>query len=178
MRGKGVILKPAEGKTFTTLAAFTGTGGLVVDGAGTVAFGMDTAKFTGTLDVRQGAADFSGNGKAAGFASVKGAGTVRGATIGNVKLFAGEADTGVLTFADCSFDGRVTVDLGYTAESPLEDPLPENLVVARCSGTTAPDVQNWRLTGTGREGLKGVFAISNGNVFVSVRPKGFSVILR
>ena len=178
MRGKGVILKPAEGKIFTTLAPFTGKGGLIVDGMGTVAFGIDTAKFTGTLDVRQGTADFSANSTVVGFASVMGDGIVRGAAIGNVKLFAGKPDLGVLTFDDCSFGGRVTVDLGYTAEAPLDDPLPENLLVAKCSGTTMPDVQNWRLTGTGHDGLKGVFSISDGKVFVSVRPKGFSVILR
>ena len=65
MRGAGAVLKPASGATYTINAKLEGTGGLVVDGVGTVAFGANSAQFTGALDVRQGIADFSANGGAA-----------------------------------------------------------------------------------------------------------------
>lgn len=180
MRGKGVILKPSAGRTFTTLAPFGGVGGLVVDGEGTVAFGANTANFSGTLDVRQGTADFSANGANAALTAVKGAGTVSGATFGSVALPitllpAGSASN-VVTFAGCTFAGTVRVDLGRTAENPLAKPYPQGVVVARYTGA-APDVSGWRLVGTGVKGLRGKFTAANGEVRMGVESSGVMLIM-
>lgn len=181
MRGKGVILKPALGHTFTTLAPFRGTGGLIVDGEGTVAFGADTAQFTGTLDVRQGAADFSSNGGAAAFKSAKGAGTVSGATMGSltlpIELLPNGTSSNSLMFANCTFGGGVKVDLGRTAETALARPYPENVLVARYTGT-APAVGSWRLVGTGVKGVRGKFTAANGEVRMNVESAGVVLIIK
>lgn len=181
MRGKGVILKPAAGATFTTLAPFGGTGGLVVDGPGTVAFGAGTADFAGTLDVRQGTVDFSANGEAAAFTAVKGSGTVSGATMGAVSfpitLLADGTSSNAVTFADCTFGGTLKVDLGRTEVNPLVEPYPENVLVARYTGTTPP-VGKMRLVGTGCKNLRGEFVAAGGEVRMNVVPTGMMVIVR
>lgn len=180
MRGKGVIMKPSAGHTFTTLAPFTGTGGLVVDGEGTVAFGENTAQFTGTLDVRQGTADFSSNGGAAAFKSAKGAGTVSGASTGAltlpIELLPDGTSSNSLMFANCTFGGGVKVDLGRTAETALAMPYPKNVLVARYAGA-APDVSSWRLVGTGVKGVRGKFTAANGEVRMDVEPAGSLLIV-
>ena len=167
MRGAGAVLKPASGATYTINAKLEGTGGLVVDGEGTVTFGSGSAKFTGALDVRQGVADFSSNGGAASFTAVKGAGTVSAATMGAVALpltlLADGTASNVVTFASCTFGGPVKVDLGFTEENPIAEPYPQGLVVARYTGT-APDVGRLRLVGTGKKNLRGVFSAANGEI--------------
>ncbi len=181
MRGAGAVLKPANGATYTINARLEGTGGLVVDGEGTVAFGENAAQFTGALDVRQGTADFSSNGGTAAFTAVKGAGTVSGATMGDVTLPVTFLPDGtvsnVLTFADCTCSGHITVDLGHTAENPLAMPYPQHLLVARYTGT-APDVLRWRMKGSGVSELRGKCVAENGEIRMRVYQAGFLVNFR
>ena len=180
MRGAGAVLKPASGATYTINAKLEGAGGLVVDGAGTVAFGANSAQFTGTLDVRQGVADFSANGGEASFTAVKGPGTVSGATMGAVSLpltlLADGTPSNVVTFSDCTFNGVARVDLGRTEADPMVEPYPENLLVARYSGTSP--VGKMRLVGTGCKNLRGEFTAANGEVRMTVKPIGFRFIVR
>ena len=182
LRGAGAVLKPASGATYTINAKMEGTGGLVVDGEGTVAFGANTAQFTGALDVRQGTADFSANGGAAAFTAAKGAGTVSGATMGAVTLpvtLLGDGTvSNVLTFADCTLGGRVTVDFGRTAQTAFTAPYPRNLLVARYSGATAPAAVGWRMASSGVDGYRGKFTFADGEVRMSVLPAGFAINFR
>ena len=182
MRGVGAVLKPASGATYTINAPLEGEGGLVVDGEGVVAFGANAAQFTGALDVRQGVADFSANGDAAAFTAAKGAGTVRGATMGAVTLPVTLLSEGtvsnVLTFADCALGGRVTVDFGRTAETAFTAPYPRDLLVARYSGTTAPAAAGWRMAGSGLDGYRGKFTFADGEVRMSVLSAGFAIDFR
>ena len=182
MRGAGAVLKPASGATYTISAPLEGEGGLVVDGEGTVAFGANTAQFTGALDVRQGTADFSANGGAAAFTAAKGAGTVRGATMGAVTLpvmLLGDGTvSNVLTLADCTLGGRVTVDFGRTSETAFTTPYPRDLLVARYSGTTAPAAVGWRMAGSGLDGYRGKFTFADGEVRMTVLPAGFAIDFR
>ena len=182
MRGAGAVLKPASGATYTINAKMEGTGGLVVDGEGTVAFGANAAQFTGTLDVRQGTADFSANGGAAAFTAAKGAGTVSGAAMDAVTLPVTLLDDGtvsnVLTLADCTLGGRVTVDFGRTAQTAFTAPYPRNLLVARYSGATAPAAVGWRMAGSGFDGYRGKFTFADGEVRMTVLPAGFAINFR
>ena len=87
-RGRGLILKPAAGTTFTTEMPITGDGPVVVDGPGTVKFNAGTFK-AGCAEVRQGTFDAAGE-------AVK------------VRLVPGET---VPTLKDCN-KSMVLVDMG------------------------------------------------------------------
>ena len=180
MRGVGAVLKPASGATYTINATMEGSGGFVVDSPGTVAFGANSAQFTGTLDVRQGTVDFAANGVAASFTAAKGAGTVSGASMGSltlpIELLPNGTSSNSLMFANCTFGGGVKVDLGRTAETALARPYPENVLVARYTGT-APAVGSWRLVGTGVKGVRGKFTAANGEVRMNVKSAGVVLIM-
>ena len=142
MRGTGLVLTPAEGKTFTTLTPFSGAGGLVVDGPGTVAFGAaGTYAFSGVCRVRQGAVDLTDAGTVAR-ATFAGTGTVKGARVTRATVAAALADDWTTeelpVFTDCSI-GTLVIDAGRTAENPLvlpDDPRP--IQVATWTGASKP----------------------------------------
>ena len=180
MEGKGVVLKPASGTTFTTELPFQGEGGMVVDGPGTVAFAADTVKFSGVAEVKQGTLDLSAAGTVSGI-GVKGPGTVRGATLVNPTISLEVDDewgvAGVPVFDGCAISGRVRVDCGRTEENPLAMPGDTPVVVARFSGS-APDVSGWRLLGSGVPGVHGVFSVQSDTVVMTVSKPGFTLIVR
>ena len=180
MEGKGVVLKPASGTTFTTAIPFQGEGGMVVDGPGTVAFAADTVKFSGVAEVKQGTLDLSAAGTVSGI-GVKGPGTVRGATLVNPTISLEVDDewgvAGVPVFDGCAISGRVRVDCGRTEENPLAVPCGTPVVVARFSGS-APDVSGWRLLGSGVPGAHGVFSVQGDTVVMTVSKPGFTLIVR
>ena len=168
MEGRGIVLKPAAGATFTTEVPFTGTGGMRHLGAGTVKFAADTYKFTGTCEVADGATvDLSDAGTVSG-AAFAGPGTITGGTFaGTTKIMlSGAADDWsgavVPTFDACTFGGRVVVDFGRTSEDPLADPgmSSESVVVAKFRNGT-PDVSGWRLlsSSTGLRSVCGTFSV-------------------
>jgi hypothetical protein len=185
MEGRGLILKPAAGAVFETEVPFTGPGGFVNAGAGTVRFGAGTFAFDGVCETAAGATtDLSAAGLLSG-KSFSGAGTVKGASLSGtvISLSAGDdwSVAEVPLFDGCTFGGTVWIDLGRTAENPLSEEKPESLTVARFKGA-APDVSGWRLTGssTGLSSLKGVFTAdaATGEVRMSVQRCGFSLIVR
>lgn len=160
MEGRGIVLKPTAGATFTTEVPFTGAGGMCNAGAGTVKFASGTYKFTGPCEVASGAkVDLSDAGVVSG-AAFKGAGTVFGGNFSGVTkiMLPNVADDWtapeVTTFENCAFSGRVLVDFGRSAVDPLDEkPFgKDSLVVAKFSGD-APDVSGWKLK-TGSTGLK------------------------
>ena len=180
MEGKGVVLKPASGTTFTTQLPFQGDGGMVVDGEGTVAFAADTVKFAGVAEVKQGTLDLSAAGTLDGFA-VKGPGVVHGATLVNPTIALdvdGEWNvSGVPVFDGCTLSGAVKVDCGHDAATALPASCDTPVVVARFTGA-APDVSSWRVKGVGTSGARGAFAVQGDAVVMTVFRSGFNLIFR
>ena len=172
VRGVGVVLKPAADNEYVFLSKFEGSGGLVVDGAGTVKLGAGAYAFTGTSDVRQGVLDLTEAGTVAD-TSFAGAGTVRGGSFGAISIKASED---VLTFAGCTFGGTVKVDLGCTEEHPATETDVERVIANVDGGLSAGSV---KLVGTGAKGLRGTFAVKDGKlVLTSIYHTGAMVIVR
>ena len=182
MEGDGVILAPADDTTFTARQAFTGTGGMVKRGAGTVAFDAGAYAFSGVCAVEEGTVDLSSAGRLAG-ASFAGAGTVSGASLESPRIVLESDDDwsgfDVPTFENCTVSGRACFDFGRTAESPLSAKRPAApMVVARFTGS-APDVSSWRISGTGLGRMRGRFQVDgSGQVLLSVEESGFSLVVR
>ena len=189
MRGAGVVLKPANGATYTINAKLEGTGGLVIAGEGTVALANGTYAFTGTSDVRAGTLDLTSAGALTNprFAATTGAGVISGGTLNRPTLAIALSDAwgntnGIPTFANCSFVGRVTVDAGRTAVNPLvlpPDAARQPVAVARFSGTTSADVSSWRIVNTGDREVRGRFSLVDGTVYLTPAPPfGMTITLR
>ena len=179
MVGAGVRLCPASGTTFTSLFPFTGAGGIVVDGEGTVAFGAGTVQFAGVAEVKSGTLDLSAAGTVPSL-SVKGPGTLYGASVDSLTIAPDVDDEwGVMsvpTLEGCTL-GRVVVDCGHAGGTPLPVPLGEPVVVARFTGA-APGVSGWRLKGTGASRVRGVFSVSGDSVVMTVEPTGAILIVK
>lgn len=184
MRGRGVVLRPAAGKTFRTDAPFTGTGGVVNAGKGTVAFGPGACAFSGVLEVADadGAVDLSAAGSVTNL-SLAGPGAVVGGTLAGVRFartFADDWTTAdaVPVLRDCAVSGAVAVDAGRTAEDPLPVPRAAGVFAVARLDRTAVDLTRWRLTGTGDRMIGGAFSLVDGVVYVKPCLRGFSVIIR
>ena len=182
MRGRGVVLKPVADATLTVNASFTGDGGIVVDGPGTVAFGSGAYAFSGTADVRQGTLDLSSAGTLSD-KSFSGDGTIVGATLSSPSIAARLSDdlantNGVPVFRDCVLSGRVKV---LTGRADAIDPAVlgscEPTAVARLAGTTDVDLGKWRLEKTGLGMARGVFSREGDTVYVKVEPTGAIIII-
>ena len=162
--GEGLVLAPPESATWTLSPQVTGTGGIVKRGAGTVVLAQGEA-CTGTNRCESGVLAFAGT--AVTGCAVAGAGTFADATVHKAVLALSvngdlEADE-IPTFADCTL-GRMTVDLGRTAENPLPLVLSQPIVVAHYTGSTAPRAGDFRLKGTGRGDTMGTFEVSGGEI--------------
>jgi hypothetical protein len=186
MEGRGIVLKPAAGATFTTEVPFTGAGGMCNMGAGTVKFASGTYKFTGPCEVSSGAAvDLSDAGVVSG-AAFKGAGTVFRGSFGGITRIdlSGVADdwtvTHVPTFENCVFNGRILVDFGRSADNPLDEDLigRGSIAVAKFSGA-APDVSGWKVK-AGSTGLKfigGTFSVDEEKGEVRMTPCSVGTVI-
>lgn len=149
MRGAGVRLAPAAGTTFTTEYPFTGAGGLIVDGPGTVKFAANTLKFTGAAWVRQGTLDAGGQKVA-------------------IRLEPGDA---VPTLKDCDPTGRVLVDMGGAAYAKGDV-----LTVARLAGSTP---MKFKAVNFADAELHGYFSVDGGEVKLTVGDKpGLMMLVR
>ena len=148
-RGKGLILKPAEGTTFTADYPIGGTGGVVVDGPGTVKFNADMLAFTGTAVVRQGTLDAGGQAVA-------------------VRIEPGEA---VPTLKDCAAKGKIQVDMGGAVCEKGA-----TFAVARISGSTP---LRFKAVNFADPELYGYFTVQDGLVTMTVGDKpGLAIIVR
>ena len=180
MRGRGVILKPAAGATFTTRTSFTGAGGVVVDGPGTVAFGAaGTYAFSGVCDVKQGTADLTDAGTIA-VATFAGTGTVKGAKVTRAKVASALDDDWTTdelpVFSDCTF-GTLVIDAGRTAENPLPADFPQNVAVAKWTGAGA--LPTFKLRNTGLRNVGADFTVDlDGTVRMTPHEVGVILIVR
>ena len=184
MRGKGVVLKPVAGKTLTVNAPFDGQGGIVVDGAGTVAFGAEAYVFRGTADVRQGTLDLSSAGELVG-ASFSGDGVVKGGVLKEPSICVALSDAwentnGVPLFSDCAFSGKVTVKPGRDEDNLLALPAKLNPTpVAKIAGTTNLDLSLWRIERASVQDARGVFTLVGDTVYLTpASVPGLMVVVR
>ena len=149
MRGAGVRLAPAAGTTFTTEYPFTGAGGLIVDGPGTVKFAANTLKFTGAAWVRQGTLDAGGQKVA-------------------IRLEPGDA---VPTLKDCDPTGKILVDMGGATCAKGDV-----LTVARLAGSTP---LKFKAVNFADAELHGYFSVEGGEVKMTVGDKpGLLMLVR
>ena len=176
----GLDLAVDEGKTFYTECMFTGVGGVAKSGAGDMKFGEGAYQLRGCTKAVAGAIDLSEAGLVTNAFFGGGAGVVKGGTFGDVRI---RYDGGsVPVFEDCTFNGRIVVDFGRTAENPLVPPLPKNVTVARFTGTTAaPSVGQFRIdrrtTGLDASSLGGSFVVEGGEARMTVGPVGTIIII-
>ncbi len=182
MRGRGLRVVPTAGHTLTLAHPLVGDGGFCVCGEGTVAFGAGAYRFAGPACATSGTIDLASAGTVSGAAFGGGDGVIRGGSLARATVAlevdgTGVATNGVPHFADCTFTGAVRVDLGRTEEEPL-DSLPQDVLVARYSGTTAPSAVLWRLRGTGLRHVRGVFRVQDGEVRMDAVPCGAILIVR
>ena len=183
MQGKGIILKPAEGATFTTEVPFVGAGGIQNLGAGTVKFAAGTAQFTGAAYAAEGATvDFTEAG--AFTAALSGPGTFRLASQNGLKLALTATDdwtvTEVPTLDATALTGILTVDFGCDAEHPLLDTSPKGLVIAKLApGTTYVPTALAKVRNTGLKSKRGVLTVNaNGEIVMDVIDTGLMMIVR
>ena len=165
--GTGMILKPDAGCTFRTEVPFSGAGGLVAAGEGTVAFAGNTLRFTGLLDIRSGTVDLSGASPLDAL-RVRGPGTLKGGTVGILTIdgtVPGGDSSDAPVLSGVSAD-TVVVDFGADGSDPV---CVENLLVATWPAENPPSVRRWKATGTGHERAHVRFACSGGEVRVTVK---------
>lgn len=183
MRGRGVILKPAAGKTFETREPFIGEGGVVNAGEGTVKFGEDAYQCAGTLEITEpaGTIDVSADdGTTHAIIPVKGKGTLKGAKATRITIKAEAEDdwTGISvpTLEDCTA-GTVVIDMGRTAENPMSGTFPQNIAVAKWTGTGT--VPAFKLRNTGLRNVGADFAVDpDGTVRMTPHETGIVLIVR
>jgi hypothetical protein len=180
LRGRGLVLKPNDGATFETEVKFEGDGGLVCDGPGTVSFLGGSLKFTGLVDIRSGTVDLTRCDELAQL-TVKGPGTLKGGNVGalTIKLPYTDGDFADAPVLDGTVARQVVVDFGTDSASAL--PLDDcgDILVARLSGASLPDVGTWKVAGTGHGHLIKTFSVSAGEVRLSIRErKPLNIIVR
>ena len=156
----GLRLAVPEGGTWTLPAMVEGTGPIVACGLGTVALdGVFTNAFAG-------AGTFSG-------------GTLRGAKVKLAVDDEGAIASDVPTFSGTTYGGRVFVDLGRTAENPIDLAKIRDVTVMRYVGA-APSPAVIKLSGTGHSRAYGVFEAADGQVVLkSVEGgRGMAIVFR
>ncbi len=162
--GRGLVLAPPSGATWTMAQTVSGDGGVTKEGPGTLAFTV-APTFTGVLDVSEGTVSFDGLSIAG--MKLKGSGTVSGGTLSSCTYKVAMEDGGnvpeMLDFSGVAFSGRTKVDLGRTEETALPGPYARDVLVATYTGS-APDVSGWRVINTGVPGLVGSFTAVNGEI--------------
>ena len=197
----GLKLAPPADAEYRMAKAITGAGGVVTDGAGTLRFvtqeiiqGDVTNKMQGasaaiqspytldfekTLDIRSGTVVVEAGAARPG-ARFAGAGTLAATDLATpvFELSIGEdgAAEQVLTLADFTSTGKVTVDLGRTEDTPLSRRTTD-LLVARYTGAV-PDVSSWKVANSGVDCVTGAFAAKDGEIRLSLKSTGCVFYIR
>ena len=130
MRGKGLVLEPADGETFTMAEVLHGEGGFVNRGAGTTVLRDGVIDYAGVTCAEQGTIDF--DGASVTNVTLAGAGTFVNGTLTDAKVL---ADGTAPQLGGVTLDGKVTVVFGETVPE-----IGTTVDVARYSG----DIANWK----------------------------------
>ena len=179
MKGRGIILRPDAGATFTVGFPFTGEGGVVNAGAGTLKFASGAYGIGGVCElVSGGIADLSEAG-VVDSAAFKGNGTVRGVAAKAMRIHV-EADdewrvSEILTLDGCSPE-RITVDFGRvgTVASVV---VPKGVKVCKSVQRLAPGL--FRAANTGLSNVAAVFSQdAEGTVWMDFKKIGFALLVR
>jgi hypothetical protein len=105
---------------------------------------------------------------------LSGSGTIAGGTFRRLKILP-RADA-VLKLDGVLASGPVIVDLGRSTTNPFDE-LPANIKVADIAAGFNPSF-TWRLVGTGRTNVRGIFRVEGGSVYVDAVEMGATIIIR
>lgn len=140
----------------------------VEEGTLVVTAGADDARF----DVSAGAA-LVADGAVRGL-SVSGSGTLSGGTFTRLTIVHETGETPV--FDGVTASSPVRIDLGRDTADPFVT-LPKNLKVAEL-GDAPSSIPSWKLVGTGRRNVRGVFRVTDGAVYVDAVEAGSVIVVR
>ena len=182
MEGKGMKVKVLPDNVFETKnVPFVGEGGMVLYGGGSLKFGAGMYQFTGPCEIQEGVVDLSAAGTVEN-ACFTGPGTVSGGNLARARIYAPAGDdwsvsAAMPTFANCTYSGKITIDLGHNESNPLVLPAdPQPIVVGHYTGT-APSA--FRVTGTGSKDVSGLVTAKDGDILLTPSPApGLLLIVR
>ena len=159
----GLHLPVPATATWTMNQPVKGTGGVVMDGEGTLKFGSGAVAYTGVTRIDSGTVDLSSAGEIAAL-TVSGGGTLKDATVGALTLKA--------VIEDGAFVPGPTLD-GVTMRRRVvdfQDQLSDaevkalsNVVIGHYAGT-APSGTKWRIVGTPLTNARGQVSYENGDI--------------
>ena len=176
--GRGLKVAPYEGRTYSVTRPLTGSGGIVMDGPGTLRFcpatlkGVAeadpvTPKYAGATEVNGGTIDFGGF-SLTNMAFIGAGGRIENATLVNATI----ANTNLTFAADVAFRGRTRVDFGN-----LDVADGDVVTVGHYEGTE-PDVTLWRCRNFKTRGMKATLAAEGGDIVATVKVPGLMLIVR
>ena len=168
--GRGLVLAPPAGVTYTWARKLEGEGGLVKRGEGALVMPMSNLAATGEVAVEAGTLDLDGT--TATGRTFSGSGAIRNGALESPVIKVAK-DAAGLDLGTIAPTGRVRVDFSeYGDEVPLKTAIP----VARVSESV--DLSNWRGKNIGITGVKATFAVQNGVVLATVDYAGLLMLVR
>lgn len=176
--GRGLKVAPYEGRTYSVTRPLTGSGGIVMDGPGTLRFcpamlkdvaeaDPVTPKYTGATEINGGVIDFGGF-SLTNMTFTGAGGRIENATLVNATI----ANTNLTFAADVAFEGRTCVDFG-----DLDVADGDVVTVGHYEGA-APDVALWRCRNFKTRGMKAAIAAEGGDIVATVKVPGLMLIVR
>ena len=181
VEGRGLVLMPPEGKTWTMNLPISGSGGMVASGKGKVV--LDASKWAaeGVAEVEADATLDLGGSEAQGL-YVTGAGTVENGTISgggiavSVDIEGANTLEGTPLLRNIDFSGFVRVKLEIE-DGVLSEPY-RPIAVARYEGD-APAVDSWRMKKLSYDRtISAKFSAVDGMVYMTPTRLGTTIIMR
>ena len=159
----GLHLPVPAASTWTMNQPVKGTGGVVMDGEGTLKFGSGAVAYTGVTRLDSGTVDLSSAGDVAAL-TISGGGTLKDATVGALTLQTAMEDGEPVSVP--TLDGvtarRRTIDFqGQLSEAEVK--ALSNVVIGHYAGTE-PGGAKWRIVGTPLTNARGQVAYENGDI--------------